>query len=482
MHRVARSLGKERVVVAVLICLVWAVMVLPNLSVRSFIYEEGTNAENARDMLSHAEFINLTVYGMRWVERPSLLPLLIAGVAKLSGGVDEWSARLPAMISVLLTTLLVQGVARRYVGIAASLFAAAAFFFSPMLLQKLTVAEPDTLVTLLSFGAFVMWWNGTEAGLVSALRWCAISLVLTVLTMAKGPQPLAFFVLGAGAYMLLHRQFHQFIGLVLALVPPAAALLGWGYAIYRPGDEAKWVTYMHLEGGGPGVTLASYLAERARFVAGVALEMLPATLLLPFVPWPWRRRPDAAAPAAPAAPATPPIVEPLILYAGLCTLVLVFWPRAAGRYVMPAAPAVCVLAAIAWDRLMDRLRTHMHRLAAGIAGALAIYQLALVVVIIPLYSDRFGQGRSDGRAIDQAIRAAPAPVYCTNIDTNQLFYVSEPITCLDDAAWLALAPPAWLVTGRERLAPLAAMRPDLTLHVAVETVSGPALVAAQVTK
>jgi hypothetical protein len=351
-----------------------------------------------------------------------------------------------------------------------------------MLLQKLTVAEPDTLLTLLSFGAFVMWWNGTEAGRVSAWRWCAISLVLTVLTMAKGPQPLAFFVLGAGAYMLLHRQFHQAIGLVLALVPPAAAILAWGYAIYRPGDEAKWVTYMHLEGGGPGVTLASYLAERARFVAGIALEMLPATLLLPFVPSPWRRRPDAAAPAAPAAPAIPPIVEPLILYAGLCTLVLVFWPRAAGRYVMPAAPAVCILAAIAWDRLTDHMRTHMHRLAAGVAGALAIYQLALVVVIIPLYSDRFGQGRSDGRAIDQAIRAAPAPVYCTNIDTNQLFYVSEPITCLDDAAWLALAPPAWLVTGREHLAPLAAMRPDLTLHVAVQTESGPALVAAQVTK
>jgi 4-amino-4-deoxy-L-arabinose transferase-like glycosyltransferase len=473
-------LGKERVVVAALICLVWAVMVLPNVSVRSFIYEEGTNAENARDMLAHAEFINLSVYGMRWVERPSLLPLLIAGVGKLTGGVDEWSARLPPMICVLLTTLLVQGVARRYVGLAASLFAGAAFFFSPMLLQKLTVAEPDTLVTLLSFSAFVIWWNGTEAGRVSAWRWCAISLVLTVLTMAKGPQPLAFFVLGAGAYMLLHRQFVQVIGLALALVPPAAAILAWGYAIYRPGDEAKWVTYMHLEA--PGVTPTGYLADRARFVAGVALEMLPATLLLPFVPWPWRRRPDAAAPKI------PPIVEPLILYAGLCMLVLVLWPRAAGRYVMPAAPAICVLAGIAWERLRglrglpERLRTHIHRLAAGVAGALAVYQLALVVVIIPLYSDRFGQGRSDGRAIDQAIRAAPAPVYCTNIDTNQLFYVSEPITCLNDAAWLALKPPAWVVTGRGRLAPLAAMRPDLTLHVAVETLSGPALVAAQVTR
>ena len=77
---------QERVVVPLLICVLWAVMVLPNLSVRSFIWEEGTNAENARDMLSRAEFIALDVYGTRWVERPSLLPLLIAGFAELTRG------------------------------------------------------------------------------------------------------------------------------------------------------------------------------------------------------------------------------------------------------------------------------------------------------------------------------------------------------------------------------------------------------------
>ena len=106
MRAVAQCLRNERVFVPVLICIVWAVMVLPHLSVRSFIWEEGTNAENARYMLAHGEFIRLTVYGTRWVERPSLLPLVIAGIAKLTG-VNEWSARLPAMISVLLTTMLI---------------------------------------------------------------------------------------------------------------------------------------------------------------------------------------------------------------------------------------------------------------------------------------------------------------------------------------------------------------------------------------
>ena len=128
----------------VLIILLWACAVLPNLTVRSFIYEEGTNAEIARDVLANGHFLQPFVYGIRWHEKPSLLGWLIAGFALLTGGVNEWSARLPAMVSVLVTALLVQRVTRRYASLTASLFAALCFVFCPLLLQKLTIAEPDT--------------------------------------------------------------------------------------------------------------------------------------------------------------------------------------------------------------------------------------------------------------------------------------------------------------------------------------------------
>jgi 4-amino-4-deoxy-L-arabinose transferase-like glycosyltransferase len=468
---VAQSLRKEHVFVPLLICIVWALMVLPNLSVRSFIWEEGTNAENARYILAHGEFIRLTIYGTRWVDRPSMLPALIAGFATLTGGVNEWSSRLPAMISVLVTTLMIQRLVRRYVSLQASLFAASAFFFSPLLLRKLTIAEPDTLITCLSFCAFILWWNGAEAGKVSASRWVAIASLLTAVGLAKGPQPLAFFSLGVGAYLLIHRQFSQSLILAVALVPPIAAIVAWAAVIYQPGDEAKWIGYMRL--GGYTGTFASYVFERARFVADLAIEMLPATLLLPFVPPPWQHSRDSA---------TPPILESLSLYACLCILALVFWPGAVARYAMPAVPAVCLMAAIAWDRLRGHVRAQMARLAGSVTGVLALYQLALVLVVMPLYSDRFEQGRSDGRAIDRVIRAEPAPVYCASIDSNQLFYLSQPITCLDAAHRQLLDPPAWLVMNRNTVMEFAAMRPDLTVHVAVTTVSGPALVAAQVSK
>ena len=78
----------------VLIVSFWACAVLPNLTVRSFIYEEGTNAEIARDILAHGRLLQPFVYGVRWHEKPSLLAWLISGFAGVTGGVNEWSARL----------------------------------------------------------------------------------------------------------------------------------------------------------------------------------------------------------------------------------------------------------------------------------------------------------------------------------------------------------------------------------------------------
>ena len=47
---------RRRGAVPILIVVLWACAVLPNLSLRSFILEEGTNAEIARDILAARRF------------------------------------------------------------------------------------------------------------------------------------------------------------------------------------------------------------------------------------------------------------------------------------------------------------------------------------------------------------------------------------------------------------------------------------------
>ena len=447
-----------------LVLALWACATLPNLTLRSFIYEEGTNAEIARDMLLRWDFLGPVIFGLRWSEHPSLLPLLIAGVAFVTGEVNEWTARLPCIISIALTALLVQALARRYMSLNASILASLMFLFCPMLLQKLTIAEPDTLLTSLSFTAFVVWWNGVERNQLTFVRWIGCGCILGVATLAKGPQPIGFFALGIGGYLVLERRWRDIAGYVLCMLVPSAAILGWAAAVFQPSDQSIWLTYMRLRSS---IELADYLYSNLRNLAGTVIELLPAPMLLPFVAWPWPR----------ATAKGPPIIRPLILYSGLCTIVLLFWPGANSRYAMPIAPTLAILAGFGWDALAATRYHMLRRLIGGVVALLIVFQLALMSVVMPIRAADFGRSRLDGQAIEQAIRMNPAPAYCTDMASNQLFYMRAPIRCVEPADIRSLTAPFWLVVPGDSLAVLAELRPELNAHLTVMTTSGPKLVA-----
>ncbi|MGO9045815.1 MAG: ArnT family glycosyltransferase [Xanthobacteraceae bacterium] len=457
--------------VPVLIIALWACAVLPNLPLRAFIYEEGTNAEIARDILTRGDFLQPYVYGIRWHEKPSLLSWLIAGFATLTGGVNEWSARLPTILSVLLTALMAQAVTRRYASLNASLFAALSFVFCPLLLQKLTIAEPDALITALSFAAFLLWWSGVASGRLSILHWIGCGLLLAALAMAKGPQPAAFFGLGVAAYLLIERRWRDLPGWFVCMIMPAAAVVAWGAAVYRPGDETAWFAYARLNGWPP---FLNYITRSIHDIGSLYLELLPASLLIPFIPWPWRRKEKATD--------IPPVVAPLILYSGVCTSILVWWPGFNTRYAMPIAPSLAVLAAIAWDRLEISRYAIVRRAATTVLCLLVIYQLVVAIVAVPLLHDRFGENRIAGKAIEQAILADPAPAYCLRLDTNIFFYVHVPLQCLDLRGMAALNPPAWLLMPHAAVAEFAQLRPDLNVRIVKDALTEHQLTATRIEK
>jgi 4-amino-4-deoxy-L-arabinose transferase-like glycosyltransferase len=455
----------------VLIILLWACAVLPNLTVRSFIYEEGTNAEIARDVLTNGHFLQPFVYGIRWHEKPSLLGWLIAGFALLTGGVNEWSARLPAMVSVLVTALLVQRVTRRYASLTASLFAGLSFIFCPLLLQKLTIAEPDTVITVLSFAALLLWWDGVAASRVSLLRWIGCGTLLAVLAMAKGPQPAAFFALGVAAYLLIQRRWRDLPGFVLCMMLPAVATIAWAAAVYQPGDAGTWLAYTRLL---DRPHFLDYIVRNTHNIGSLVLELLPASLMLPFIPWPWRGEHRRAE--------IPAIVAPMVLYSGICTVILVLWPGFNSRYAMPIAPSVAVLAGVAWDAVEKSRYAIIKRVTATMLCLLVIYQIVLVVVIMPLFADRFGETRIAGQTIERAVAAAPAPAYCLRLDTNLFFYMHVPLQCLDLGGMAALTPPAWLLMPRPAVSDFARLRPDLELRIAVDGLTEAQITAARLNK
>jgi hypothetical protein len=257
------------------------------------------------------------------------------------------------------------------------------------------------------------------------------------------------------------------------MVLPLAATVAWGAAVYQKGDEIQWLNYARLNW--PYPMLFRYIASNGRSTVSLLLELLPATLILPFVVSAWRRNRTGLASA--------PIVGPLLLYSGLCTAALVVWPGFATRYAMPIAPSMAVLAGIGWDLLAKSNHFLWRRIAGTVLGVLIVYQLVLVAVMVPVFSDRFGASRIEGLALDRAIGADAAPVYCfdyNRIDTNTMFYVRKPLHCNFDEK--SVTPPAWLLIPRSDVAAFARLRPDLDVRTDVETSRGAQLAAARIDK
>ena len=112
-----------------------------------------------------------------------------------------------------------------------------------MVAQKFITAEPDVTLSVLMFGGFFVWWGGESKGRVSLLRWTLVSLLISAAALTKGPQPLAFFSLGVGAYIFLTRRWVNLPGFALVHVCAALCAGSWYWAVIIPGDIQGWLAH-----------------------------------------------------------------------------------------------------------------------------------------------------------------------------------------------------------------------------------------------
>jgi 4-amino-4-deoxy-L-arabinose transferase-like glycosyltransferase len=436
------------------IVLIWLLLILPAISLRSFHYEEGTVVALARGAIEEGHWLSPHQHGFRFIERPVLMSWIIAALATPFGSINQWIARLPAVLSLLLGGLLVWHVTRKQAGALAALFGVICLFFSPAILQKVVTAEVDVMVSVLLFAAFCIWWAGHDAGRVSIVRWVAVGFVLGAAGLTKGPQPLAFFVLGIGGFLLIQRRWHDFPGFLLANLCAGAIVLAWYAAVYQTGDVGWWMQHGRLR---PSTTAMQWIAGIIQFAIQFAFEALPGVLLsVPLVAGLYRS----------GRLRSEQFVLALLLYAGCCTAVLLFWPGGvATRYAMPALPAMAVLAGLAFDRLRDS-RPKLLNAAILTAACLAAYQLILNWLIMPLAPDAFQSSKLAARTVTSAMAVKPAPLFVTFGsfgNNNMAAYIPPPIRIVRLEELAKVPTPAWALLAPQEVDRLRTMRPDLKI-------------------
>jgi 4-amino-4-deoxy-L-arabinose transferase-like glycosyltransferase len=240
---------------------------------RGYNSDEGLAVSIARTALEDGDWLTPHMFNVRWIERPTLLSWIIAAVSEPFGQVSQVTARLPIVLFLLVGCLLIYFLLRKVgAGVAAALFGAALFLACPLVMRAYVMITADLALAVLLFLAFVLWWDGAaKRSSIGLSRWIAIGVVLALAGLMKGPQPIAYFALGVGVFVLASRSWRQLPGLVLAGLICAVPLALWYAAIYQPGDEGSWAAFMRVR---PNIIFSGPLTASVRLSG----ETLPAAL------------------------------------------------------------------------------------------------------------------------------------------------------------------------------------------------------------
>ncbi len=302
--------------------------------------------------------------GVEIPSKPLLMHWLIAALSLLTGGLGEWTVRLPSAIAATAGVLCCYLYVRRLFSATAGLFAALILATNFQYLQAAGGARVDMTLTLfveIAFFEFLMIAEGLTA------RRMLLYLALAAAVLSKGPVGVVLPAAVAGIFIATQRRWNLLGQIELLKGTLIVAILagGWYLAAILIGGRAfvdkqilaeNIFTFLHHHGMDPGHGHPFYYVELA--------------LLAGFLPWSLMLLPAARRLAGKQRLGEPRFVYLVIWFA----VVLIFYNFAAakrGVYLLALYPALAALIGLYMAEELDAPDT--PRLTRLMSAAMGIF-------------------------------------------------------------------------------------------------------------
>ncbi|MFV2069546.1 MAG: ArnT family glycosyltransferase, partial [Pirellulales bacterium] len=184
---------------------------LTRLSALGLQGEETRRAQVAAEILQTGDWIVPRQQGTIYLSRPPFGSWPIAALAAVRGQLDVVAIRLPTVAAIVLTTLLIYGYSRNYVGRLGAFAAAVAYPTMGQVLQIGRVAETEGLFTLLVAGSLLLWHWGYLKGWPAAMTWSIGYGAAALAGLTKGPQGPIYFVAATSIFLAVVRDRSFFL-------------------------------------------------------------------------------------------------------------------------------------------------------------------------------------------------------------------------------------------------------------------------------
>jgi 4-amino-4-deoxy-L-arabinose transferase-like glycosyltransferase len=421
-----------------IVLLVWAAIYLPALGSREIKGEEGRRILPAVRMIETGDYLVPRVGSEPYLRKPPLINWLVAASFKIFGHRNEWTARLPSVICVLVVALVFITVARRSLGATGSTVAALIWLTNFGVIEKGRLIEIEALYISLFAIAFVCWLSWWEEKRSPWLTWLVPWIFLGLGWLAKGPMHLFFFYAIVIAVLWRSRELRTIWNVphLIGLILMASIFAAWAIPFLKgtAGAPVAQVWSRQFSGrlAGEGFKLAGWALNIPRSLG----YFLPWIVFVPLL-FGAKPRPEESKQNVRLAHRPQASVQGALFWAILIPLIIVdLIPGSVPRYTMPLlAPFAWLLGSIltaeivAWPRwlggktfsLKGRQRVVVF-LAVATCVAVSVYAVAIVPHL---------QARQKVKTIAARIEAVvpgSERLYAVDPDYQPfLFYVRRPI-------------------------------------------------------
>jgi 4-amino-4-deoxy-L-arabinose transferase-like glycosyltransferase len=186
---------------------------IPFLGMDAFDGNEPIRVIIAKAMLKTGNWTLQLLHGQPYFIKPPLMSWLIAASGGIFGVVNEWTARLPSVLAMLMTGYAVYFLTARWLTREARLFAALALLTMVILVTKGMTAEIDSLFIFLTTVALLAWFYGYTQRWKPTFVWVVSLSITGIGFLTKGPQGPAYFYFTVFAYLLYKRNLRFFFSL-----------------------------------------------------------------------------------------------------------------------------------------------------------------------------------------------------------------------------------------------------------------------------
>lgn len=335
--------------------------------------DEPRYAEIAREMIERGNYIQPYLNGMPYTEKPPLFFWTVVACAKLFGGVNQLSVRLPSMLSALGTLALMIILVSNFFDRKAAFLSSIILCISPEFFWLSRSGHIDMLLTFLitaSLVSFYHWHVSNRSGYLIIFYSC-----LAIAMLAKGPIGILLPLMVVLCFLMFRKEWNKINKMRLYFGVPIAIVIVLAWYIpatqqstgYDFGPMVKRQIIGRLfHPSSHGVSISYWAFYHFK---SLSFGMAPWTFLLPWaVVHAYQSRQDA-----------PSFF--LFCWAGV---IFVFFTLIASKrelYILPMYPAVASLIAVWIKRSLPSLSLKPFR---GVSVGYGVIIL-LTVAMAPAY-------------------------------------------------------------------------------------------------